>query len=147
MDEPELSLTSSLDLLRWIGWAQRKAGEEWIREREISFEQGFVLGYLVQNPGAIQRDIAEVSRTSAASVSSLLQGLERRGLVERRTDGGSARTKRVFATPAGTELISGFDAAMAGTEQTILAPLDDAERAALHELLLKITAELPRPSR
>jgi DNA-binding MarR family transcriptional regulator len=56
-----------------------------------------VLGYLVQNPGAIQRDIAQVSRTSAASVTSLLQGLERRGLVERRTEQGNERSKRVYA--------------------------------------------------
>ena len=51
MNAPEL--TSPLDLVRWIGWAQMKAGEDWIRERELSHAQGFVLGYLVQNPGAI----------------------------------------------------------------------------------------------
>jgi MarR family transcriptional repressor of mepA len=145
MDAPEL--TSTLDLLRWIGWAQRKAGEDWIRERELSHEQGFVLGYLVQNPGAIQRDIAQTTRTSAASVSSLLQGLERRGLVERRTEPGNERSKRVHATPAGVELIAGFDTAMAAVEETVLAPLDAAERATLHTLLTKITAELPAPTR
>ena len=83
-----------------------------------------MLGYLVQNPGAIQRDIAQISRTSAASVSSLLQGLERRGLVERRTEDGDERSKRVYATPAGAELIAGFDTAMAAADETILAPLD-----------------------
>ncbi|MEU4238269.1 MarR family transcriptional regulator [Actinoplanes sp. NPDC026619] len=145
MDAPKL--TTNLDLMRWIGWAQRKAGEDWIRERGLSHEQSFVLGYLAQNPGAIQRDIAEVSRTSAASVSSLLQGLERRGLVERRTESGNERSKRVFATPAGTELIAGFDTAMAGVEEAILAPLDQAERDALQTLLTKITAELPHPTR
>jgi MarR family transcriptional regulator, repressor for mepA len=147
MTAPEEELGTVLGLMRWIGWAQRKAGEDWIREREISFEQGFVLGYLVQNPGAIQRDIAEVSRTSAASVSSLLQGLERRGLAERRTDGGDARSKRVYATRAGVELIEGFDTAMAAADETILAPLDEADRAVLHGLLTRVTAELPRPSR
>src|SRR3978361_1295784 len=108
--------TSTLDLVRWIGWAQMKAGEDWIRERELSHAQSFVLGYLVQNPGAMQRDIAQVSRTSAASVSSLLQGLERRGLVERRTEDGDERSKRVYATPAGEQLISGFDAGLAGAD-------------------------------
>jgi DNA-binding MarR family transcriptional regulator len=145
MDAPKL--TSTLELLRWIGWAQRKAGEDWIRTRELSHEQAFVLGYLVQNPGAIQRDIAQASRTSAASVSSLLQGLERGGLVERRTERGDERSKRVYATLAGTELIAGFDTAMADVEETILAPLDRAERTALHTLLTKITAELPQPTR
>jgi DNA-binding MarR family transcriptional regulator len=145
--ERESAPASSLELLRWIGWAQRKAGEDWIRARDLSHEQGFVLGYLVQNPGAIQRDIAEVSRTSAASVSSLVQGLERRGLIERRTEIGNERSKRVYATPAGADLISGFAQAMADADETILAPLDDAERAALHSLLMKITAHLPQPTR
>jgi len=145
MNAPEL--TNPLDLVRWIGWAQMKAGEDWIRERELSHAQGFVLGFLVQNPGAIQRDLAQVSRTSAASVSSLLQGLERRGLVERRTESGDERSKRVYATESGAELIAGFDGAMAAANETILAPLDQAERATLHALLMKITGELPQPTR
>ena len=147
MNAPELSPTSPMDLVRWIGWAQMKAGEDWIRERELSHAQSFVLGYLVQNPGAIQRDIAQVSRTSAASVTSLLQGLERRGLVERRTEDGDERSKRVYATDAGVELIDGFDATMAAANETILAPLDADERATLLALLSKITAELPQPTR
>ncbi|WP_436760723.1 MarR family winged helix-turn-helix transcriptional regulator [Streptosporangium sp. V21-05] len=141
------NLTSTLGLVRWVMWAQRKAAEDWIRDRELSHEQGFALGYLAQNPGAIQRDIARMTRTSAASVSSLMQGLERRGLVERRTEGGNERSKRVYATPAGVELISGFDTAMAAADETILAPLDQAERTTLHALLTKITAELPQPTR
>ena len=145
MNAPKL--TSSLELVRWIGWAQMKAGEDWIRERDLSHPQAFVLGYLVQNPGAIQRDIAQISRTSAASVSSLLQGLERRGLVERRTEEGDERSKRVYATESGAELIAGFDIAVAVANETILAPLDRAERATLHALLTKITAELPQPTR
>lgn len=147
MSEQGIRFTSSLELIRWIGWAQRKVGEDWIRERDLSHEQAFVLGYLVQNPGAIQRDIAAVSRTSAASVSSLLQGLERRGLIERRTQSGDERRKRVFATPAGTELIAGFDVAMAEADETILAPLTPEERATLLTLLTKVTAELPQPTR
>lgn len=145
MREPEL--TTSLGLVRWIGWAQMMAGQDWVRERDLSREQAFVLGYLVQSPGAIQRDIAEITRTTAASVSSLLQGLEKRGLVERRAEEGDSRSKRVFATAAGSDLIAGFEAAMNAADETILAPLDDAERATLHSLLTKITAELPQPTR
>lgn len=147
MDTDETRSDRSLELVRWIGWAQRKAGDDWIRERDLSHQQAFVLGYLARSPGAIQRDIAEVSRTSAASVSSLLQGLERRGLVERRSEDGDERRKRVFATSAGEELIAGFDEAMLAADEKILAPLDEDERTTLHSLLTKMTAELPRPSR
>jgi DNA-binding MarR family transcriptional regulator len=147
MDAQESTPGSILGLFRWIGWAQRKAGEDWIRARDLTHEQSFVLGYLVQNPGAIQRDIAEVSRTSAASVSSLLQGLERRGLVERRTEAGNERSKRVYATADGAELIAGFDTAIGEIEEELLAPLDQSERDTLHTLLTKVTAELPQPTR
>jgi len=145
MDAPKL--TSSLELLRWIGWAQRKAAEDWVRERDLSFEQSFALAHLTRNQGAIQRDLAQATRTSAASVSGLLQGLERRGLVERRTVPGDERSKRIYLTEAGTELVAGFEAAMAAADETILAPLEPAERDTLHALLLKITAELPQPTR
>ena len=37
-------LSGTLDLVRWIMWAQRKAAEDWLRTRELSFEQSFVLG-------------------------------------------------------------------------------------------------------
>jgi DNA-binding MarR family transcriptional regulator len=147
MNEPEIQYTTSFELFRWIGWAQMKAGQDWVRERDLSHEQSFVLGYLVQNPGAIQRDIADVSRTSAASVSSMLQGLERRGLIERRTEAGNERSKRVYATSAGADLISGFEEAMFAAGDSILAPLDANERDTLHALLTKITTELPRPTR
>ncbi|WP_066514577.1 MarR family winged helix-turn-helix transcriptional regulator [Curtobacterium ammoniigenes] len=136
-----------LQLMRWIGWAQRKAADEWVRERELTHEQSFVLGYLQQNPGAIQRDIAAMTRTSAASVSSLLQGLEKRGLVERRSDADNARTKLVFATPTGIDLIAGFEDAMTALDDTLLAPLSPDERTMLRDLLRKVTAELPEPTR
>ena len=67
--------------------------------------------------------------------------------VERRTEEGDERSKRVYATEAGAELIAGFDTAMAAANETILAPLDRAERATLHALLTKITADLPQPTR
>jgi len=94
MNASEPQFTTSLGLVRWIGWVQMKAGEDWIRERELSHPQAFVLGYLAQHPGAIQRDVAQLTRTSAASVSSLMQGRDRRGLVKRRTQDGNERSKR-----------------------------------------------------
>jgi MarR family transcriptional repressor of mepA len=147
MDEPDNHFTTSLGLVRWIGWAHMQAGLEWVRSRDLSHEQAFALGFLEQNPGAIQRDIARMTRTSAASVSSLLQGLERRGLIERRTEEGNERSKRVYATPEGIQLIAGFEDAMHAAEGTILEPLDEAEREQLLALLSKITAVLPQPTR
>jgi MarR family transcriptional repressor of mepA len=137
----------ALDQLRWIGWAQAKAGEDWLRERELTFQQSVVLRYLVDNPGVIQRDIVALTRTTEASVSSLLLGLERRGLIERRVEAGNARSKRVYATSAGLTLADGLDEAMAAVSEAILAPLDATERVAFNTILNKITAQLPVPPR
>lgn len=146
MDEPKVVRNRSFELFRSITQAQRKAAEEWSRTRDLTFEQAMVLGYLEQRPGAIQRDIAQMSRTTAANVSLLLKGLERRGLIERRTEGGNERSKRVYATPAGIELIVGFNAAMADVDETIFAPLNEDEQASLEDLLDKINAQLPQPT-
>lgn len=138
---------TTLELVRWVAWAKQKGGEDWFRARGLSFEQGFVLRYLQQQPGVMQRDIAHKTRRTAASVSSLLQGLQRRGLIERRMEDGDERSKRVHATAAGLDLIEGIDSAMAGVDESILAPLTRDEQAVLHTLLEKITAALPNPTR
>ncbi|WP_409463010.1 TetR/AcrR family transcriptional regulator C-terminal ligand-binding domain-containing protein [Amycolatopsis sp. GA6-003] len=128
------------DLFRSIRWGQRKRVEEWSRTRDLTFEQAMVLGYLEREPGMIQRDVAEMTCTTPANVSLLLKGLERRGLVERRTEGGR---KRVYATSAGLAVVAGLDAVLAEADEMVFAPLDRDERAGLEAAVAKINAHLP----
>ncbi|MEU7968928.1 MarR family transcriptional regulator [Streptomyces sp. NPDC049097] len=143
MDSSGNTSSGPLEQLKVINWAQLQAGQEWIRSRGLSMQQAFVLDYLTDHPGAIQRDIAQATRTTAANVSGVLRGLEARGLVERRFEDGDERSKRVFATDAGIKLISGHEEAMIAVDESILAPLTPAERATLQALLNKIAADLP----
>ncbi|WPB95636.1 MarR family winged helix-turn-helix transcriptional regulator [Streptomyces malaysiensis] len=143
MDQPEHAPTRPLEQLKIINWAQVRAGQDWIRSRGLTMQQAFVLSYLADHPGAIQRDIAQATRTTAANVSGVLRGLEARDLVERRFEDGDERSKRVFATDAGIELVAGREEAMIAVDESILAPLTRSERAALQTLLDKITADLP----
>lgn len=143
MDSSGNTSSGPLEQLKVINWAQLQAGQEWIRSRGLSMQQAFVLDYLTDHPGAIQRDIAQATRTTAANVSGVLRGLEARGLVERRFEDGDERSKRVFATDAGIKLISGHEEAMIAVDESILAPLTPAERATLQALLDKIAADLP----
>jgi MarR family transcriptional regulator, repressor for mepA len=133
----------SLELFRSIMQAQRKAAEEWVRERGLTFEQAVVIGYLEQRPGAKQRDIADMNRTTPGNVSLMLKVLEGRGLVERRVEGGDERSKRVYATAAGIELVAGLNEAMADVDETIFAPLTASEQTTLESLLDKVNAALP----
>lgn len=134
----------SFELFRSIMQAQRKAAEEWIRARGLTFEQAVVIGYLEQVPGAKQRDIADMSKTTPANISLMLKVLEGRGLVERRTESGDERSKRVYATAAGIALIAGLNEAMAEVDEGIFAPLTAAEQDTLEALLDKVNAALPR---
>ncbi|MGR6914292.1 MarR family winged helix-turn-helix transcriptional regulator [[Actinomadura] parvosata] len=137
---------STLELMRRVVWAQRRIADDWIRERGLTHEQSAVLAYLSKNPDAIQRDVVRATRTSAPGVSRLLAGLERRGLVERRTQEGDTRSRKVQITPAGSELIQGFEEAMDRVEESILAPLGDEGRARLHDLLEQLASRLDPPS-
>ncbi|WP_240798816.1 hypothetical protein [Streptomyces sp. H23] len=56
------------------------------------------------------------------------------------------RSRRVRVTPAGSGLIQGFEEAMDGVEESILAPLGAAERARLHELLEELVSRIESPS-
>src|SRR4051812_49927130 len=123
MDPLEHPPVSPLAKLRAINWAQVQAGQDWIRSRGLTLQQAFVLNYLTGNPGAIQRDIARETRTTPANVSGVLRGLETRNLVERRFEGGDERSKRVFATTTGIELIAGHGEAMVAADESLLAPL------------------------
>ncbi|MFJ4333610.1 MULTISPECIES: MarR family winged helix-turn-helix transcriptional regulator [unclassified Streptomyces] len=140
------SRESTLELMRWVVWGQRRVAEDWIRERGLTHEQSAVLAYLSKNPDAIQRDVARAMRTSAPSVSRLLAGLERRGLVERQAQESDTRSRRVRVTRAGSELIQGFEEAMDRIEESILAPLGAEGQARLHELLEQLVSRTEPPS-
>lgn len=143
MADRSSSRIRSFELFRSIMQAQRKAAEEWVRARGLTFEQAVVIGYLEQVPGAKQRDIAAMSRTTPANISLMLKVLEGRGLVERRFELGDERSKRVYATADGIALIAGLNEAMAEVDEGIFAPLTAAEQDMLEELLDKVNAALP----
>ena len=64
-------------------------------------------------------------------------------LVERRTESGDDRSKRVHATEQGRDVIAGLNEAMAGIDEVILAPLLAGERRTLEALLDSIVMGLP----
>lgn len=125
------------DLLRTILFAQRAAGEEWIRQSGLTRSQSFTLAYLDENQdrGVIARELAEMSGTTPASVTSLLQGLEERGYITREPSPTDSRVKLIRATAEGSRIVAGFDDVMTAAQERIFAVLDDADQDALIALL------------
>jgi MarR family transcriptional regulator, repressor for mepA len=125
-------------------FSQMQRSNAWIRARGLTVEQGRTLGYIEANQdregGVIMRELAEMSRTTAASVSSLIKGLEQRGYVERRSDPADDRRKQLYVLPEALGMTEGWDRMVAGIEEELLAPLDESERQTLLELLARIDA-------
>ena len=71
--------------IRILGFAARQAADDWVRSSGLTRQQAFTLGYIErqQDRGVMAREIAEMSGTTAASVASLIQGLEDRGYLTR----------------------------------------------------------------
>ena len=79
--------------------------------------------------------IAERAVITSASVTSLLDTLERGGLLERRPDPDDRRRVRVAVTRAGRDVLDATLAGIRDLEREAFSPLDEDERATLLELL------------
>lgn len=136
-----MDLTEALmRAIRTLGFAQRAAGDEWVRGSGLTRQQAFTLGYLEahQDREVIARELAEISRTTPASVTSLLQGLEDRGYIVRTPSPEDSRAKLVSITPDGARLIAGFDQEMRTAQERLFDPLTADEQRQLLILLRRI---------
>ena len=61
-------------------------------------------------------------------------------MIERRRDPNDRRRQMVKLTPAGRRQLDEFRKLVAKIEDDFLAPLDEEERATLHDLLLRVAA-------
>jgi DNA-binding MarR family transcriptional regulator len=104
--------------------------------------QGFALFYLGHREGMPQSEIARGLHLSAASVTSLLQRMERDGWVVRQTDAADQRVSRVYLTPKARDLHREAHASFHEFERELTAALSEAERAQLRALLQKVHARL-----
>ena len=72
----------------------------------ITRGQPRILRYLELHEGCIQRELCDNCFLEPASVSSILEKMEREGMIERRYKSGNHRSIEVFLTQRGHECIS-----------------------------------------
>jgi len=88
--------------------------------------------------GLSQRELAEFLRLDPSQVVTLVDDLQRRGLVDRRPDPVDRRANVVIATPAGLALYERAVAAAESAELEVHAALNAEERAQLAGLLRRV---------
>ena len=89
----------------------------------------------------VQKDIEEQLDVRASTVSGILNTMESKGLIARKSDVDDGRIKRILLTTLGQELETKIDAFIAGFENRIDKVLTKEEKIELSRLLDKLKAE------
>lgn len=101
-----------------------------------------ILEYLIEHDGSDQKTISAYCEISQATVGTILGGMEKSGLIERKQKHGNRRSLYVYLTDKGKKAASKMALIFAESEQTALKGFTDEEREQLLILLNKISATL-----
>ncbi|WP_136605516.1 MarR family winged helix-turn-helix transcriptional regulator [Paenibacillus dokdonensis] len=136
--------TPYLDLFQIIGLKLKKKADESIKELGLNAQQGKVIEYIYENQRnqIIQKDLADRFHLRGASITSMLQGLEQKGLIERKIPVNNERQKNIYVLPKGIELIEDFQESFQKVEEDIVQVLTDEEKQVLKKLLIKINERI-----
>ena len=92
------------------------------------------------HPGSDQRTLARLIALDTSTTAGVVDRLEARGLLARKTSPGDRRVRLISLTPAGRQLLSDAIPRMAQAQELILAPLSPRQRIEfMHLLQLLIT--------
>ncbi|MFE0507049.1 MarR family winged helix-turn-helix transcriptional regulator [Peribacillus butanolivorans] len=108
----------------------------------LTASQARVLYYLYEAEGTIQSQIQKYLSIKSSSLTRLIDTLEKKGLVVRRTTTEDARTKKIFLTPEGNNKKEKLFEARDETEDDITKPLSPDECNELIASLTKIQKAL-----
>ncbi len=87
-----------------------------------------------------QQQLGRAIGMDPSSMVSTIDELEAKGWVERRRHPTDRRAYALHLTDSGRETLTRARRLAGGAQNELLAPLDDAERAQLHDLLLRLAA-------
>lgn len=134
----------SLGLMRVISIKLKLKADNEIKRLDINSQQGRMLRYIYehQHDGLIQKDIAEAFNRKSATITSMLQGLEKKGYIERRIPKDNERQKNIYLLEQGEKLISDIGIAFSKIESETLSVLTKEEAETLNRLLSKINKGL-----
>ncbi|MCC8073664.1 MAG: MarR family transcriptional regulator [Clostridiales bacterium] len=115
------------DLLITTNAMHRKCIAKIIDGTSLTRGQPKVLRYLDKHNGSNQTEIAAACYIETASMTSLLNGMEENGLIERRRVNGNKRTYYIFLTDKGKEMCQIINMAFDDVNQKVFSeiPLDD----------------------
>lgn len=109
-----------------------------IKNSELTPGQPKVLDYLIYHDGAVQKDIAESCHIEPATITSVLAGMEKSGLIMRKNPNGNRRSLYVYLTEKGKLLAEQTEKYFEEIELKALNGFDENEIDTLISLLIRI---------
>ena len=106
-----------------------------IKDTELSLGQPKILDYLKDHNGSIQKDISAACHIEQASLTSVLNGMEKKGLIVRKMQDGNRRSLYVFLTEKGGELAERIAVEFEKIEKMAMEGFSDKEKEMLITLL------------
>ncbi|CAM4113391.1 MarR family winged helix-turn-helix transcriptional regulator [Listeria booriae] len=142
--KPENTNTPYSDLFREIGMKLKFSADRRLADIELNGQQGRMIGYIYENQdrGVIQKDLATQFNRKGASITSMLQGLEKKGYIKRVVPENNERQKNIYVLEKGVALIEEFQDVFAEIEGNITKGLTKTEAEQLKALLTKVSHNL-----
>ena len=124
-----------------VGRQLRRAAAGSLAHWDISPSQARALRVLAHHDGVRLSELAERLHIAARSATEVVDGLEAKGLVQRRPDPHDRRATLVAPTRRGAELSAAIQSARGAQAERLFDQLSATDRAHLGRILRKLTAE------
>ncbi len=98
-----------------------------LKDTGLTIGQPKVLDYLKYHNGSSQKDIAQGCFLEAGSLTSILNRMEEKGLIERKTLNGNRRTYHIFLTETGKERLKSVEQTFTKIENQALCGISEEE--------------------
>ena len=120
---------------------QKKLMEQ-LKDTGLTLGQPKVLDYLKDHDGASQKEIAAGCLIEAGSLTSILNRIEDKGLIERKMLNGNRRTFHIFMTESGKKNQKLVEETFEKIEETALNNVSEEEQKVFMEIFLRIYRNL-----
>lgn len=109
-----------------------------IKDTGLTLGQPKVLDYLKDHDGAVQKEIASACHIEPASLTSVLNGMEKKQLIIRKMKKDNRRSFSVYLTENGLEYANRIKGEFEKIEKGVLDGFTQDEEAALQDYLIRI---------